>query len=71
MENNIHQYGLLSVLTEVNVYLRGKNPDIMGLVKAKLCGQEMVNKTGQGKYTLWQKNRSGKGLRVIVTVKKI
>ncbi len=52
--------GLVSVMDEVNEFIRANEPDIMAMVETKLRDSETPN-LGGGKYNMWIRNRCGKG----------
>ncbi len=52
--------GLVSVMDEVNEFIKANEPDIMAMVETKLRDSETPN-LGGGKYNMWIRNRCGKG----------
>ncbi len=61
--------GLVSVMDEVNEFIKANEPDIMAMVETKLGDSETPN-LGGGKYNMWIRNRCGKGGGVMMLVKK-
>ncbi len=62
--------GLVSVMDEVNEFIKANEPDIMAMVETKLRDSETPNLGGR-KYNMWIRNRCGKGGgEVMILVKK-
>lgn len=69
MYSNVN--GVTTVSSELNEYLRRKDPDIVGLTETKLDKSFECLSIGDGKYNMWIKSRKNKqGGGVMILTKK-
>lgn len=57
----------ISAQLDLNYYLRENAPDVMRVMKIKLCKSLEI---GDGKYRMWKRNTKGKVGGVLLMAKK-